>query len=144
MIRAGILAYTKEGRLEKVEGDPLDPAANGHLCMRCLDLPEAVNHESRLKYPLKRAGARGENKWERISWDEAGEMIKAAIAKLEEGGYGHESIFVANGTGRNTVWQVPLIAAALKTPNVGATNLSGQSCYAPASTARSLPWETIA
>lgn len=127
----GILAYTKEGRLEKVEGDPLDPAANGHLCMRCLDLPEAVNHESRLKYPLKRAGARGENKWERISWDEAGEMIKAAIAKLEEDGYGHESIFVANGTGRNTVWQVPLIAAALKTPNVGATNLSGQSCYAP-------------
>ncbi len=58
-------------------------------------------------------------------------MIKAAIAKLEEDGYGHESIFVANGTGRNTVWQVPLIAAALKTPNVGATNLSGQSCYAP-------------
>lgn len=127
----GILAYTKGSKLVKVEGDPLDPAANGHLCMRCIDLPEAVNNETRLKYPMKRVGERGENKWERISWDEAGQIIVDAVKKLEDEGYGHESIFVANGTGRNTVWQVPLIAAALKTPNVGATNLSGQSCYAP-------------
>ena len=127
----GLLAYVKDGKLAKVEGDPLDPAAAGHLCMRCIDLPEAVNHADRLKYPLKRVGEHGSNQWERISWDEAGQMIVEAIAKLEAEGYGHESIFVANGTGRNTVWQVPLIAAALKTPNVGATNLSGQSCYAP-------------
>lgn len=55
----GVLLYTKDGKLEKVEGDPLDPYANGKLCMRCLDLEEMVNHPMRLKYPMKRAGARG-------------------------------------------------------------------------------------
>jgi DMSO reductase family type II enzyme molybdopterin subunit len=28
-------------------------------------------HPARIKYPLKRAGERGEGKWERVSWDEA-------------------------------------------------------------------------
>ena len=67
----GVLLYTKDGKLAKIEGDPLDPYANGKLCMRCLDLPEAVNHPDRLKYPLRRFGERGQDRWERISWDEA-------------------------------------------------------------------------
>ena len=57
----------KDNKLVKVEGDPLNAVANGKLCMRCLTMPEAVNHPDRLKYPLKRAGERGEDKWERIS-----------------------------------------------------------------------------
>lgn len=127
----GLLAYTKDDKLVKVEGDPLDPCVNGKLCMRCLNLVENVNHDERVKYPMKRVGKRGENSWERISWDDAAALIKEEVQKLEDKGYGHESIFVSNGTGRNTVWQVPLIAAALKTPNVGAINLAGQSCYGP-------------
>lgn len=47
----GILFYTKDGKLEKVEGDPYQPYSGGKLCMRCLDLVEAVNHPDRLKYP---------------------------------------------------------------------------------------------
>ena len=35
----GVLLYVKDGKVEKVEGDPLDPVANGKLCMRCLNLP---------------------------------------------------------------------------------------------------------
>ncbi|RDB59295.1 dehydrogenase [Gordonibacter sp. 28C] len=127
----GLLYYTKDGKLERVEGDPLDPFAGGKLCMRCLDLPEVVNHPERIKYPMKRVGERGENKWERITWDEAGEIIKAELAKLDAQGYGRESIFVGSGTGRNVIWQVPLIGVALGTPNVGPLNLTGQSCYAP-------------
>ena len=127
----GLLYYTKDGKLEKVEGDPYDPFANGKLCMRCLDMEEMVNHPQRVKYPMKRAGERGENKWERITWDEAGELIKEELAKLDEQGYGRESIFVGSGTGRNVIWQVPLIGVALGTPNVGPLNLTGQSCYAP-------------
>lgn len=129
----GVLYYTKNGKLEKIEGDPLDPFANGKLCMRCLDMEEAVNHPQRIKYPMKRAGERGENKWERITWDEAGEIIKAEVQKLEDEGYGRESIFVGSGTGRNVIWQVPMIGAALGTVNVGPLNLTGQSCYAPRS-----------
>ena len=67
----GVLLYTKDNKLVKVEGDPLNAVANGKLCMRCLSMPEAVNHPDRLKYPLRRAGERGADEWERISGDEA-------------------------------------------------------------------------
>ena len=55
----GILLYVKDGKVERVEGDPLDPCTNGKLCIKCLTLDESVNHPDRLKYPMKRAGERG-------------------------------------------------------------------------------------
>ena len=128
----GVLLYTKDGKLERVEGDPLDPYANGKLCMRCLNLPEATNHPDRVKYPMKRVGERGENKWEQISWDAALDMISDEVEKLDDQGLGRESIFVNHGTGRNINWQVPFLAAAcLGTPNIGALFYSGFSCYLP-------------
>jgi anaerobic selenocysteine-containing dehydrogenase len=129
----GLLFYTKDNQLVKVEGDPLDPCTNGRLCIRCLDLPEATNHADRIKYPLKRAGERGENKWERITWDEAFDTIIDYIHNEIDGkGFGRESIFVNHGTGRNINWQVPFLgAAALGTPNIGAISGSGYACYLP-------------
>ena len=51
----GVLHYTdKDGNLVKIEGDPKSPIYNGRLCMRCLAVPEAVSHHSRLYNPLKR------------------------------------------------------------------------------------------
>ena len=129
----GVLLYTKDGKLQKVEGDPLDPYANGKLCMRCLDLEEMVNHPQRLKYPMKRAGERGENKWERITWDEALDIIEKYIKEeIDDKGLGRESILVGHGTGRNINWQVPFIAGAcFRTANVGGIYFSGWWCYMP-------------
>ncbi|MDR0500476.1 MAG: molybdopterin-dependent oxidoreductase [Coriobacteriales bacterium] len=129
----GVLMYTKNGKLERVEGDPLDPCANGRLCMRCLNLPEGVNYEQRPKHPMKRAGKRGENKWTEISWEEALETIATWIrVNIDEAGLGRESIFVNHGTGRNISSWVPFLGGAcLGTPNIGAIGFSGYSCYLP-------------
>ena len=127
----GVLLYTKDGELVKVEGDPLNAVANGKLCMRCLSMPEAVHHPDRLKYPMKRAGERGENKWERISWDEAYDTITKNVLETKEK-YGSESIVVVHGTGRNIGWQVPYFASAcMETPNVSTFGFSGFACYLP-------------
>ena len=40
-------------------------------CPRSLTSPELLYHPQRLNYPLKRAGDRGEGKFERMAWDEA-------------------------------------------------------------------------
>lgn len=129
----GVLMYTQDGKLKKVEGDPLDPCANGRLCMRCLNLEEAANYEERPKYPLKRIGKRGENKWERLSWEEALTTIRDWIKEnLDDKGLGRESIFVNHGTGRNISSWVPFLGGAcLGTPNIGAIGFSGYSCYLP-------------
>lgn len=117
----GVLLYTDdEGKLVKVEGDPSSPYNNGRLCMRCLNMPEAVNHPDRLKYPMRRVGERGENKWERITWDEAYDEIEAQVRSIWED-YGPESIVAMEGTGRNAIWQVPYLChAGFKSPNFSA------------------------
>lgn len=127
----GILLYTKDGKVERVEGDPLDPCTNGKLCIKCLTLDESVNHPDRLKYPMKRAGERGENKWQRISWDEAYDEIEARVKEIWETDGGN-AIICVHGTGRNINWQVPFFGqAALKTPNISTFGFTGFSCYMP-------------
>mgnify|MGYP002581678932 CR=1 FL=1 len=127
----GLLYYVKDGKVEFVEGDPLDPCANGRLCMRCLNLEEGVNYEDRPKYPLKRAGKRGENKWERITWDEAYDIVERETRKVWEE-YGPESILCTKGTARGTVWQLHyFFQAAFKTANVAHIGFTGYACYLP-------------
>ena len=47
------------------------PDFNPRGCQKGACYSHRMYDASRLKYPLKRAGERGEGKWKRISWDEA-------------------------------------------------------------------------
>jgi anaerobic selenocysteine-containing dehydrogenase len=127
-----IIFYTDEsGKLVKVEGDPNSPFSQGRLCMRCLELTDLVNHPDRLKYPLKRTGRRGEDKWERISWDDAYDIIEENVRKFQQES-GPESIISMIGTGRN----VSQVIAHNQYANFGGPDLtlcflSGDSCMLP-------------
>ncbi len=90
----------KDGKLVKVEGDPEHPISQGRLCPRCLALVEFENHPDRVRYPMKRAKEdRGLDTWERITWEEALDIIEEEVHKIWDN-YGPESIFVSQGTGR--------------------------------------------
>lgn len=130
----GILCYVNgEGRLEKVEGDPSNGYNRGALCMRCLDLVEALYAEDRLKYPMKRAREdRGKDRWERISWDEAYDLIEERVRFFQKE-YGNGSIVVTQGTGRNTTFfHAPTLCyVGFQSPSDMGGFLSGDSCYSP-------------
>lgn len=49
--------------------DPRPDRAN--ICMKGVHAPEGFGHPDRIRYPLKRVGARGEGRWERVSWNVA-------------------------------------------------------------------------
>lgn len=126
-----VLFYTKDNKLVKIEGDPRSPVNDGRLCMRCLDMVEAVNHPDRIIHPLRRVGERGENKWEEITMDEAYSIIVEKAKEVTEQ-YGRNAICTGIGTGRNATWQTSSLAfAGFKTPNDTCGMLSGDCCYTP-------------
>ena len=115
----GVLMYVKDGVLEKIEGDPENPYNQGRLCPRCLAFKEMLYHEDRLRYPMKRAKEdRGKNTFERVSWEEAYDIIEREMKKVIET-YGPEAIWVTQGTGRDINGYGPLMAQYLGTPNYG-------------------------
>jgi len=125
----GVLAYVKDGKLVKVEGDPDHPWNQGRLCSRCLAMTQYVYHPDRLTHPLKRVGKRGEGKWQEISWDEAFDLIETKMNKIREE-FGPESVIFSMGTGRDIGPWICLLAYAYGSPNVMFA-LSGVACYSP-------------
>ena len=79
---------------------------------------EIFRHPDRLKYPMKRAGKRGEDKWERITWDEALDTIAKKLLELKEK-YGPESVAFGVGEPKGLEFAfAQRFASAFGTPNV--------------------------
>lgn len=133
----GVYVYTKDGKFDHLEGDPNCNINQGRLCMRCLNMEEQINHPDRLKYPMLRDGERGEDKWKRVSWEEAYDWIEerynecCEVIRNEYGGIGPEGVACLNGTGRNTRWHGTFLTrAGFGGCNIVGT-LSGDACYQP-------------
>lgn len=73
-------------------------ACTVRACLRGRSMRRRVYNPDRLKYPMKRVGKRGEGKFERISWDEAYDIIATNMQRLIKD-YGNESIYLNYGTG---------------------------------------------
>lgn len=108
--QCGLLLHKENGRIVKVEGDPHHPVTKGNICNKVRNMTERINDENRLKYPMKRNGAKGEGKFERISWEVAIETItsrwKELVATdgpeciLPYSFYGNMGLFSAEGMDR--------------------------------------------
>jgi len=79
----GLLAYVDRESLQvqKFEGNPEHPGSRGRNCAKGPATLNQITDPDRILYPLKRAGKRGEGKWERVSWDEALDAIAARIRR---------------------------------------------------------------
>jgi len=123
----GVLVHIKNDKVVKVTGDPECPTSEGYICAKGKAAPELLYHPDRLKYPLKRTGAKGENKWQRISWDEALDTIAEKLLKCKQE-FGAESIVTARGTGRPHHVFCHRFQNCLGTPNrLGFAHI----CYSP-------------
>ena len=63
--------YVRDGYVVKSRfAEQPNPEYN-RICLRGLSNLQRLHNPDRIKYPMMRVGERGENKWRRISWDEA-------------------------------------------------------------------------
>ncbi len=116
----------EDGVIVHIEGNP-DSLTRGTMCSKGLSSIQHVDNPYRLKYPLKRAGEKGEGKWRRISWNEALDTIagkmQEAIAKD-----GPFSIAISQGTGRGYNRYTHRLARSIGTGNV---ITPGYVCHSP-------------
>ena len=56
----------------------------GKLCPLGAASLEQIYNPRRLKYPMRRVGARGEGRWKRVSWDEAYDEMVNKIRQAPE------------------------------------------------------------
>ena len=96
----GVNVHVRNGRVIKVEGNPDAPTNKGTLCPKGLGTIHHQYNPTRLRYPLKRVGERGEGKFQRISWDEAYQILQDKFEETWEK-YGKQAVALCGGTGRH-------------------------------------------
>src|SRR5689334_1377207 len=75
-----------------LRGDPEHPFTRGFLCQKMARYLDRVYSPERLMHPLRRVGAKGEGRFERISWDEALGEIADRFAAIAASGDGPQAI----------------------------------------------------
>ena len=95
----GVLIRLEKGVPVAIQGDPDHPFSKGKLCPKGRASLEYLNHLDRLRSPLKRAGERGEGRWEKVSWDEALETVAKGLQTVKET-YGARSVVFMRGASK--------------------------------------------
>jgi len=78
----GMHITVENGVAVKVEGAKDMPFTQGTLCTKVARYLDRTYSKERVLYPLRRVGAKGEGKFERISWDEALDTIAAKFKQI--------------------------------------------------------------
>jgi anaerobic selenocysteine-containing dehydrogenase len=90
-----VVVDLETGTPVKVKGDPASPqpasCARSGLALEYHDHPERVN------FPLKRIGARGEGRWQQISWEHALDEIAETLCAIRDE-HGPEAVQALGGS----------------------------------------------
>lgn len=87
-----IITTVNNGQIMKIEGNRGHPITQGFLCAKVgRYATKFVYSKQRLTYPIKRVGKKGEQRFERISWDEAYDIICEKIREVTSI-YGYDKI----------------------------------------------------
>ena len=76
-VGCGLYLEVDKGRATGIEYMTDHPACEGALCPKGNALLEILNHEDRLKYPLKKVG----DGFVRITWDEALDLVAQGLSQ---------------------------------------------------------------
>jgi len=125
--RCGLLLELEDGLAVGVRGDPDHPLSRGGICARGKLILEHLDHPDRLNHPLRRVGARGSGRFERVSWEEALDDVAARLSALRKES-GAETLAFSRGTYRSYHWDARRFLNLFGSPNLTGAN---PICHCP-------------
>ena len=91
-----MVTYDDDGRIDVVEADK--QSALGKICKLGELSKEIVYSKNRVLYPMRRKGPKGTLEFERISWDEAYDIIVDGLNKIKKA-FGPQAAAIYTGSG---------------------------------------------
>jgi len=123
-----LLVGIKNKQIVQIKGDPKGYLNQGYTCYKGRISADRLSHPDRLVHPLKRAGERGEGKWQRISWEQALDETAFNLLKIKDK-YGARAVGFGVGMPKGLEHFVMIrLANIFGSPNVVA---SQDVCHAP-------------
>ena len=87
-----MLVTVENGRAIEIRGAPDHPTTAGTLCTKVARYLDRTYSRDRVLHPMRRVGAKGEGRFERISWDEALQEIATRFRAIAESRDGPQAI----------------------------------------------------
>lgn len=125
-------AHVRDGEILRLSTDTAEAAGEGPILRACpkgLSCHKTFLGPDRLLYPMKRVGKRGQGKFQRISWDEALDIIASEWVRIRDS-YGPGSRYVNYATGVEGVLNPSTMAKRLL--NLDGGYLGGYNSYSSA------------
>jgi thiosulfate reductase/polysulfide reductase chain A len=94
-----LIGYDREGVKDSMMAQMWARVIGG--CPRANAAAEFMYHPKRLNYPMKRTGKRGQDRWERITWEQALDEIAEGLDKIRKK-YGPEALAITSSGEQNT------------------------------------------
>ncbi|HEY3383448.1 MAG TPA: DMSO/selenate family reductase complex A subunit [Vicinamibacterales bacterium] len=130
--RCRLEAHVRGGRVVRITTDESPDLADRpqlRACLRGRAIGSRLNDPNRLLYPMKRVGARGEGRFERVSWDEAIDLVTSRLQRAVKT-YGPGSVFIHHGNGDEGA--ISGVAAARRLMNLMGGHLAYYNSYTSA------------
>lgn len=97
-VRCPIEVTVEDGQVTFLAGNPHVPAMKGAVCPRGAAGNALITDPERPQTPMIRAGARGEGKWRKVSWDEAFDYVADKLKEVKDK-YGAKGIALTDRGG---------------------------------------------
>lgn len=101
--RCVLRAHVRDGKIQRIDSASGPESADApalRACLRCRSYRNILGHPDRLRQPLRRTGPRGEGRFKPVGWDEALDVIAAALTASRDR-HGPASRLVLYGWGDN-------------------------------------------
>jgi len=112
----GILVRVADGKVVKLEGNPMHPVNQGALCPKGQAAPELLYNPDRLTSPMKHDRATGQ--WTQIQWAEAIQLTADKLNALREAGHPEQAVLMHGDTRGQMRSFLTRFMQAVGSPNV--------------------------